>query len=200
MHPKLLLLLSCALITACATAEFANSKMHFTRVDQTTVDYDDEIDTDNEAATNIKRPTASCNVLVNSITDKRHSRKSFGTSYRYEKFALHVPEWVEAGLLSIKPHHLYMQQATTVENKILMDIEILKAYMHHRATSLNANVVLRVKYRLDNKNQSKIYRGMDTSLNWAGATNEVEDSMNIAISKVLDEITADISNQCIRLR
>lgn len=199
MNRKLLLIMLGILISACGSTDLANDRIQFTRVAPPVI-----FDDDNEASyteKNTKVNTTVCNVLINSITDKRHSKNSFGTSYRYEKFAHHVPEWVETSLLSIKPHHLYLKQseASKPEYQLQMNVEILRAYVHHRATALNANVVLRIKYTLNDKTQSKIYRGMDTSLNWAGGVHEVEDGMNSAISKVLDEITTDINKQCHKL-
>ncbi|VAX01894.1 hypothetical protein MNBD_GAMMA22-197 [hydrothermal vent metagenome] len=196
MFIKINYLILCFFIVSCSYAP-ADNHMEFSRVyDKNYTDNELESDDAVIVATE-KNKVSACNVLISKLIDKRHSKKSFGTSHRYEKFASSVPEWVEKSLLSIKPHHIYFNETKNQSvKKLMIDVEILKVYVHHKTTSLNANVVIRVKFLENDKVKSKLYRGMDTSINWASGTSDVEEGMNAAISKVLDEMTVDINKRC----
>ncbi len=182
-----------SLFAASCSYAPVETKMAFSRVHSN--NYTDEaLESDDVAITESNKINA-CNVFVSHLNDKRHSKKSFGTSYRYEKFANNVSEWIETGLLSIKPHHVYFKKLTN-ENDLILDVDILKAYVHHKTVALNANVVIRVTYLNDGQTQSKLYRGMDTSINWADGSEDIEEGMNAAISEILDEMTIELNKRC----
>lgn len=188
-------------ITGCGSVGNAEKGLLFERTSNEL----DSIQTTDDEGNEIDIPR--CTLKVNSILDLRHSKKGFGNASYFEKFAKHVHEWVIIGFNNLNPQNFVSTDKSNIQNvsstklNISLNIDILKVYIHLRATAKNANIVLRLLYNLDNSRSfSKIYRGNDTSINWTGSPEEIESAMNDAFSKALDEITVDLSNICLKRR
>ena len=158
-----------------------------------TLSEDDDTDDVTTPATHSK-PT-SCGIILEGISDRRHNKNSFGSSWNFEEFAKHVPQWIKTGLSNLETTNI---RPSSNENHISMRVDILKAYTHLRATAKNANLVLRVHFsQPDKQDFSKIYRGTDTSINWNTSPEEIESAMNSAFSIILNDISTDLTTSCL---
>lgn len=144
-----------------------------------------------------------CNVIVSSIVDKRHGKEGFGALSYVDTYAASVPLWVRDGLAALKEarYNVFFEDSGSPAPRqgqfLVIDVEILKAYLHTVLSAKSATIVLSVNYQpAGQPGQVKVYRSQKTSVNWTGGASEVEDAMNMAMTAMLANIVDDIERQC----
>jgi hypothetical protein len=164
-----------------------------------------QVDFANNRSTSLAPETAKprCNLIVHSIVDKRHGKDGFGALSYVDSYAESVPRWVRDGLAALSQAHYRVSfdetgsPAPRQGQFLVIDVEILKAYLHTVVTAKSATLVLSVNYRPAGRpGQVRIYRSQKASVNWTASASEVEAAMNMAMTAILADIADDIALKC----
>lgn len=98
--------------------------------------------------------------------------------------------WLTNGIHAIPGH-------TAGAAPVSLKIEILKAHIHAISTHKSANVILRVQATDQSNTQTtKIYRGVDGSMNWSGSESEIQNAFDRALADLQQQISNDLSRLC----
>lgn len=157
--------------------------------------------TDQEAS--LATPPAGCALHVDAIEDARHENDRFGTAHGFQLFETSILRWMHDSVASLarQGHTVTFAESATAPAgaALLLRLKVRKTYVHHAATSINANIVVTVDYLTSGKGvESKTYRGANTSVNMVGAPGEVELGLNRAMTSLLSDMSIDIDRLCRR--
>lgn len=149
----------------------------------------------------VEKAESACDVRVGNFVDKRSDRSSLGSVAGRPLQAKNLGDMVEQGyrhhLSSMPSIRLVDDSSAEVTTPVVVEGEILKAYMHSIATSMAANVALRI--RLSNGGETAdehIVRGRDTSLNWASGDGELQEGLSAAMLQAAEQTTHWIEFMC----
>lgn len=140
-----------------------------------------------------------CRVHVASVQDMRNNTTDLGDLGRPLHAVFDLQKWISDGLNSLNnlppaaPTSVDALQTTTVD----LYAGLRNAYMRGIATSKCTNVVLTIKYQLNDRPLAeKNYRGLVTCLNWISSENEIKDSFNEALAQIVHSVARDVSGYC----
>ncbi|RZF24878.1 hypothetical protein EVC45_36325 [Paraburkholderia sp. UYCP14C] len=79
-------------------------------------------------------------------------------------------------------------------NAVTLEVDLLKAWINEVNSSVATSLVFKVRYfRLNVLLKEKIYRGGDTSVNWASGQGEIQSHFDASMQKVLQQVHGDLS-------
>lgn len=139
----------------------------------------------------LKTGEHSCAFSVSDITDKR-GVEDLGQVIGVLVDGKGFKNWLSDGVRAIPGH-------TSANAPVALKIEILKAHIHAISTHKSANIILRVQATGPGTSQTtKIYRGVDGSVNWNGSESEIQTAFDLALVDLKRQISADLSLLCKR--
>jgi hypothetical protein len=149
-------------------------------------------------------PPQTCSVYVQDIKDMRLAdERTFGNIGGAPIYGSNMVDWMKTGLATLDEKGFRMDQpaaapVTPLQDNVTIQVGVLKAYMESVTTTKVATVVVRVSYNDADLNTpvTRIYRGVDTSLNWADGTGEVESAFERATAQILGKVQTDLRNYC----
>lgn len=185
MHRSLILGLAAVLpLAACATPEPAKLSTEFVRP---------------EPARWAKPAAAgpACKVKLGQIRDLRSDPTALGYIAGREVQAEDTPAWVGSGLQSLAQDARITLVGETEPPDVVVEADLLKAYILSQTQTKAANVVLRVRYRQGEAAPAEqTYRGATNGLNWASGQGEANAALNKALGEAVDAIHADLIGMC----
>jgi hypothetical protein len=140
----------------------------------------------------------SCRVQLASVTDLRADPQAMGDIGGRLVHSSDTRGWVESGLrtLSLDPRFVFVDSAAGAD--IVVNAELVNAYMLSITMDKSVSVVLRVRYAPQGKPVSEqVYRGVDTGTNWNSASGETQGAFDRALAQVIALVDADIDNRCV---
>jgi hypothetical protein len=138
----------------------------------------------------------ACRVFIQGVRDLRPDNLSMGSVNR-PVLAADSAGWVRSGLQSLGRDRRIVVVSTAAGADLVLDAEILKAYIMAITTQKAANVVIRVRYSHNGIAQGDaIYRGAINDMNWINGDSETQDAFNDALEQVIGAIAADAVVRC----
>lgn len=190
-HFALLLIAVTALLSGCSTAPVAINEKSF-------------LAAENGRKQSVEPRADACPVRLQGFQDGRTHKTSLGGVAGRTLEAENFPAMVEQGFayrlreyasVRLLPGDDAVTPAVNVRG------EIMKAYMKSVATSMVANVVMRISFGLPDGEQNVItVRGKDTSVNWANGDNEMQRSLSLALIDAVEKAQPALATQCFRLQ
>jgi hypothetical protein len=149
-------------------------------------------------------PPQTCSVYVQEIRDLRLADEhTYGNIGGAPIYGPNMVDWMKTGLTTLDEKGYRVDGPATVpvsplQDDVTIQVGVLKAYMESITTTKIATVVVRVSYnKIDLQAPvTRIYRGVDTSINWADGTGEVESAFERATAQVLDKVQTDLQGYC----
>jgi hypothetical protein len=166
--------LACSLLAGCAAERIAGMKPATPR-----------------AAAQTALQADGCRFTVKAIDDRRE-HASLGSLGRTQVGGEGFADWFASGIAAIPAY-------TSDEAPIALRIEVLKAYIQGLATLKSANLVVRVQVDVNGAPfQSKTYRGVDGSINWANTESEIQAAFDSALAHLRLQMGTDLDGLCKR--
>ncbi len=139
----------------------------------------------------------TCRLFLGEITDKRGDTQAMGDIGGRPVHNTDSVGWVRSGLHYLASDRNVVQTATAAEADLSLSAEILKAYTMSLTTEKATTVVLRITFtRPGGAQETQVYRGADTSANWAGGTGETQSALNAALWQVVNQVHSDLVQRC----
>jgi hypothetical protein len=143
---------------------------------------------------------APCSIWLADVRDLREDTQAAGSFSGRFVHAEDAPAWLRSGLLSLSrdPRLSVVNQRPNEGSNLVISIDLLKVYMLSINEAKSANVVIRVHYDpASGRPTDQVYRGAFTSVNWTGADGEARGALDVALSKVLDDLGPDLLKRCV---
>ena len=145
-----------------------------------------------------RRPDAEvCRVYLGDILDTREDPGAMGEIGGRQVQATDPVSWIRSGVFSLErdPGIVFTDSASGAD--LGLRVELVKAYTMSITSEKSTNVVLRVQYRSSGDQPTvRVYRGADTSMNWAGGEDETQSAFNAALAQLLDVLHSDLVTRC----
>jgi len=140
----------------------------------------------------------ACVVTLAHIRDLRSDTQSMGYIGARPVRAADTAAWLRSGFQSLnRDPRIKIADGTSGASGLVLNVEMLKAYMISITTDKSATLVLRVRYTAGNAPvQEQIYRGTNTSSNWDAGDGETQTAFDAALEQALLSIDADIVARC----
>ncbi|MGY4827479.1 hypothetical protein ACVNIS_02755 [Sphaerotilaceae bacterium SBD11-9] len=134
--------------------------------------------------------SGACPFSITSIVDLREE-KGLGLVHLTRVDGDSFSTWFADGLRAIPGHAQQGAPAT-------MQVEVLRAYIHSLSTMKSANLVLRVHLATSGASTSltKVYRGVDRSLNWSSSESEIQAAFDGAMAHLQQQLAEDLALTC----
>ena len=146
--------------------------------------------------------SVSCPVVIATPHDGRLNQETLGTTFRDNPIISKRPatEWFQEALLNLKKlgvNATLEKPGQPVSNATLLSTDISKMYLWNHGMNLHATLVVKAKIQHgDSPEVYQNYRVIGTKLNWANGDSEFVSTLNIAASRLLEQIASDIQSQC----
>ncbi|NKB80942.1 MAG: hypothetical protein GKS05_03405 [Nitrospirales bacterium] len=142
----------------------------------------------------------SCHIHLLSIEDRRLRKNDVGQMNTHPILAKNLKEWLRENLVA----HLgpilvleYTQTPTSTSPVIQLALSLKKMYHHLLLSTQSAIVALEVRLSQDGiYSLPYIIRGRNTSVNWTGSKDSIQDSFNEAIGSALNELSSHLNQRC----
>jgi hypothetical protein len=132
---------------------------------------------------------AACPFTITAIDDHRE-QKNLGILIRTQVDGDSFPAWFSGGLKAIPG---YAPQ----EAPVSIRVEVIRAYIHALSTMKSANLVVRVHTTARGEPpRTKVYRGVDGSVNWSNSESEVQTAFDNAMRHLQDQMRKDLWLTC----
>ncbi len=141
----------------------------------------------------------ACHIRLAGIQDLRTDPQVMGDIGGRMIHATDTVGWVRSGLEGLKqdPRIRLDDQASTDASDLVLDVDLVKAYVLSITTEKTANVVLRVRYsRAGASAGEKVYRGVDLGANWVSGADETQSTFDRALTQLLEELDTDVIAHC----
>jgi hypothetical protein len=139
----------------------------------------------------------ACRVFIGDVRDLRPDPQSMGSISLRTVHAGDSAGWVRSGLQTLDRDKRLRIAGTAADADLVLDAEILKAYIMSITTQKAANVVIRVRYsRHGVAEGDAIYRGALNEVNWIGGDDETQGAFDDALSQVIAAVAADTAKRC----
>lgn len=138
-----------------------------------------------------------CAVYLADVRDIRVDPNDLGTMGGREITTPDSLAWLQTALAKLKqdPRLRFVDADKGAE--LVLRIELVKAYIMAITTEKSSNVVLRVGYSRDGKYlDTQIARGRDLGADWINGDDEVQGSLDRALTAAVWELGNDIVNRC----
>jgi hypothetical protein len=112
-----------------------------------------------------------------------------------------APGWVRTGLVTLQGDRRWSLADRPEDADVILEVEIVKAYIFPVTSQKSANLVLRVRYsHAGGPLGENIYRGHRESVNWAGTREETQGLLNRGLATTVDLMKADLMKGCTAAR
>jgi hypothetical protein len=138
----------------------------------------------------------ACRVQLGDIHDLRESADEAVGTIGYRPLRLNdTAGWVRSGILTItRSPKINFVDANA---DLVLNIDLLKAYIRSAPTSKSANVVIRVHYAVHGLPADEtLFRGLDAGMNWNSEDGEAQSALDRALSQILVNLSSDIVAHC----
>lgn len=141
-----------------------------------------------------------CSVQIKEVRDERDTGKTLSDNAWMHINDGDVTGWIRSGLKTMQSSSFDVTELVEDENKLVLSLQttLRKAYLSTIATSKASTVV--VSYEIADKNNTVKaqgnLRGSDTSINWNGTEQEVNESFNRSLTFVLQQLRDKLSASC----
>ena len=144
-----------------------------------------------------KAPVAVCRIGLAAIRDSRLDPGSMGSiAYR----TLRMPDsaaWFRAGFLALNRDPRLKLSEGMQNADLVMDVEVVKAYVMSITSSKTATVIFRVRYsRQGTPLDEQIYRGDNVNWNWNSGEGESQSALDGTMAEALKQIDRDALLRC----
>lgn len=158
-----------------------------------------------DAGTNAEVKTAiqptNCAVVINTPNDLRLNKETLGTTFRDNPIISKpaMATWLQEALFGMKKLGLNPMLATEASGHDVtyVSTDLRKVYIWNHGMNLHATLV--VKARIQNGSKPEVqhnYRVISTKLNWANGDGEFITTLNMAATRFLEQLAADINKEC----
>lgn len=150
-------------------------------------------------------PPQTCGVYVREVRDLRHANeRNLGDVDGHPVYGDDIVNWLNTGIETFDTHGflIYRQSHGITSDPAHANVEVgiglLKAYMESIETSKVAMMVVKVTFnRRQTKNSvTRIYRGIDTSIDWLNTVPQINMAFERATEQVLSRIQSDLHDYC----
>lgn len=142
--------------------------------------------------------TRACSVKIDSITDARGNKHTFGHIGTAPVYGNDIEGWVRRGLADLQIlGYQVVDTGAVSEPLVRMDVSLKQAYVRNVNTSLESVMRLTVRYTRSNGSVvERGYRGGHTRIHWVAATNEYMSALNHAMIGAVRDIAKDLPQMC----
>ena len=138
-----------------------------------------------------------CRIGLAAIRDIRVDPGSMGSiAYR----TLRMPDsakWFRAGFLALNRDPRLKLSEGTDNADLVMEVEVIKAYVMSITSSKTAAVIFRVRYSKQGTTiDEKFYRGGDVNWNWNSGEGESQSVLDATMADALKQIDRDAVARC----
>lgn len=153
-----------------------------------------------------------CVLAVTQIDDLRKNRDTVGGStFRIEAFPNNAPlavrslrsgdgvKWMRSAMESMKRYGFAVQHpqvADPVPGVLPVDISLKIAHAWTAGFTLNSHVAIEATFQTQGGKSARRYHGFGTKTNWWNANGEYMETLNLAMSEILDSLVRDASASC----
>ena len=143
-------------------------------------------------------PLIRCMVYLESVQDQRTDKNSMGNIGGRPVDADDMVQWLDSGLDTLSASGFRIDKATSVDDQVVVDVTLLKAYMISMGLSKSANMVVRITYKRPDGSMlaTQVYRGVDTSVDWVAGEGEMNSAFQRATKQMLDQVDTDLGGYC----
>lgn len=139
----------------------------------------------------------ACRVFIGEVKDMRPDPRAMGSIAIRPVQAVDSAGWVRSALASLARDKRIRIAGTAADSNLVLNAEILKAYVMAITTQKAANVVVRVRYsRHGAADGEEIYRGALNDVDWIAGDDETQGALNDALSQVIDAVASDAVARC----
>lgn len=145
---------------------------------------------------------ATCGIYLEKVDDLRSDKQDMGNIAGNPVSAADMIGWVKSSVSQLRRDGYRIDDQRASGDDLTIDVELLKAYMLSITTSKSAVLVVRVIYKRADATvlTSRVYRGTDTSMDWAGTEGETNSAFQRAAAQVLSIVQPDMHDYCITAR
>ena len=147
----------------------------------------------------VRQSTAfHCSIYLDKVDDKRADKDDMGSVAGRPVHGGDMAVWLSSGLSSLQADGYHVDTQPAADDAIKVHVDLLKAYMRSVYTSISSNIAVRITYmRPDGALLGQeIYRGIDTSMNWASGDGEINTDFKLATADLLKNVEPDIDRYC----
>lgn len=139
----------------------------------------------------------TCRIRLVAVRDQRLDPQAMGDIGGRLVHASDARGWVQSGLLTLTLDPRIEFVDDTARSNLVLDVDLVNAYMLSITMDRSVSVVLRVRYSRQNKLQDEqVYRGVDTGTNWNSGREETQDAFDSALAQVIEDIDRDVGTRC----
>lgn len=143
------------------------------------------------------RPDGICRVRIASVRDTRIDPGAVGNLVGLAVHFTDTAGWIASALDSLGRDPAIRIVTDGGESDLVLDVEIVKAYVATITTEKTARVVLHVHASGRGATaRDDYYSGSDTSLDWIGGRAETEGALNDALTNAVRQIDRDVVIWC----
>lgn len=151
--------------------------------------------TAHQAGNSHDRTVQACRVHLGTVGDLRSDTHAMGDVAGRPVRVSDSAAWVRSGVLSLDQDTriAFVGDAADLD----LNVDLLKAYVMSITMNKASTVVARVRYsRHGVDDGEQVYRGSDTSLNWASGEGETQAALDSALADLLNAIHRDVLSRC----
>ena len=142
--------------------------------------------------------SAACSFYLQPVADLRADKVDMGTAGGRPVHVEDMAGWLTVSIESLHAAGFRVDTQAREDDRLVVHVALLKAYMHDMITSISTNVVVRVDYLgVDGSTLGQqIYRGVDTSMDWAAGDGEINTDFRLATTDLLKQMEQELSHYC----
>jgi hypothetical protein len=131
----------------------------------------------------------SCKFHVKSINDRRE-HTSLGMMWSTQVDGANFEQWFANGVRAIPGYDVK-------DARVALDIDVLKVYVHAVGTMKSVNILVNARWAGGQSGGGqKIYRAVDSSINWNNTESEIQDAFDRALTNLQQQMGADLQTFC----
>ena len=143
------------------------------------------------------KPGGVCRLRIASVRDTRVDPGSVGSMGPVAVHFADTAGWIGSALNSLARDPAIRIVTDYSQADLVLDVEIVKAYISTITTEKTAKVVLHVRTSGRGVTaRDDYYSGSDMSLNWVGGRAETEGALNDALTNAVRQIDRDVVTWC----
>lgn len=145
------------------------------------------------------KPTpVSCELYLEQLTDQRRDKQDMGNVANRPVRGVDMLAWLSSSLASLGPAGYRVDTQPSATANLMLDVELLKAYLESESTSVASIIVVRVTYKRPDGTvlAQQLYRGSDTSIDWVAGDGETNTDFRLATGDMLHKLQPDIGRYC----
>ena len=143
-----------------------------------------------------------CELVIQTPQDIRRNKETFGVTYADNAIMSKEPatQWLNTALLDLKRLGFKTTAADASQNleqHNVLTVNLDTAYVWFHSMNIYATLV--VNSSLKNREGTvvnKQYRVIGTKSNWANTDGEYATTLNIAATRLLEQLATDLAQQC----